>query len=72
MPWHLPPRLIPPWHFTTRVGSIDDAEAPKSDDEVFNPEEALTALRSLSGDDNLENLVTAENPIGYNVFKNVA
>jgi ATP-binding cassette subfamily A (ABC1) protein 3 len=53
---------------TTRVGSVDDAEAP-SDEEIFNLEQALTALRALSGDDYLSNLVTAENPIGYNVFK---
>jgi ATP-binding cassette subfamily A (ABC1) protein 3 len=56
---------------TTRVGSVDDAEAEApSDEEIFNLEQALTGLRALSGDDYLSNLVTAENPIGYNVFKN--
>jgi hypothetical protein len=53
----------------TRVGSNDDVEAP-SGEETFNLEEALVALRALSGDDYLSSLVDAENPIGYNVFKN--
>jgi ATP-binding cassette subfamily A (ABC1) protein 3 len=57
---------------TTRVDPTDDAEAPPSDDEFFNLEEALTALRALSGDGYLADLVTAENPIGYNVFKNAS
>jgi ATP-binding cassette subfamily A (ABC1) protein 3 len=53
----------------TRVESTDTVEAA-SGEETFNKEEALAALRDLSGDDYLSNLVTADNPIGYNVFKN--
>jgi ATP-binding cassette subfamily A (ABC1) protein 3 len=52
-----------------RADSTDAVEA-QSGEETFNKEEALAALQALSEDDYLSNLVTVDNPIGYNVFKN--
>jgi ABC-type multidrug transport system ATPase subunit len=50
-----------------------DVEAPSSEeDEMFTLPEALEALQNLSGDSYLSDMVAADNPIGYNVFKNAS
>lgn len=56
----------------SKAGLNDEEALSTSDDIVFNLEEAKAALRSLTEDEFLVNMVNEHDPAGYNVFKNAS
>jgi hypothetical protein len=52
---------------------VTDEEAVDINEEVFfNLNETQTALQSLSGDDTLSSMVTADSPTGYPIYKDAS
>ena len=50
-----------------RTGTVDDSETGV--ELFFTLEETLSALRSLSGDESLAGAVNADDPLGYNLWR---
>jgi ATP-binding cassette subfamily A (ABC1) protein 3 len=53
----------------------DEEESPSSLEgrEIYlNMDETLAALRSLTGDDRLSDMITVDNPTGYNIWKDAS
>jgi len=54
-------------------GGLSDEEATADAEDIFfNLDEAVAALRSLTGDNYLSDMLNPENPAGYNTFKNAS
>lgn len=64
--------LAEPEQGQEKAGGDEEAAVNVDMETLFNLEETLAALRTLSGDERLSSMVDAENPVGYAIWKDAS